>query len=64
MRSIYDLSTEEAYRLLTEHFGYELPPFDAIENEDWGRDFVLQSFLRFSAEELERAGLNWSEVDE
>jgi hypothetical protein len=63
MRSIYDLTTEEAYRLLTEQFGHELPPLDAIENEDWGRDFVLQYFLRYSEEELTAAGLDWHEVE-
>ena len=34
LRSIHDLTTEEAYRLAAEHFGHDLPPPDAIENED------------------------------
>jgi hypothetical protein len=52
MRSIHDLTTEEAYRLAVEHFGHELPPLDAVENEDWGRDYVMQCLLRHSDEEL------------
>jgi hypothetical protein len=59
MRSIYELTTEEAYRLATEHFGHSLPPLEAIENEDWGRDYVLQHFQQHSAEELAAAGLTW-----
>jgi hypothetical protein len=52
MRSIYELSTEEAYRLVREHFGHELPPLEAVENEDWGRDYVLQRLLSLSKEQL------------
>src|SRR5262249_3604122 len=62
MRSIFDLTTEEAYRLVNQHFGHQLPPLDAIENEDWGRDYVLQHFQRHTAEELAAAGLSWSET--
>jgi amino acid transporter len=58
-RSIHELTTEEAYRLIAEHFGHQLPPLDAVENEDWGRDYVLQHFQLHSAEELARAGLMW-----
>lgn len=59
MRSIYELTTEEAYHLVRETFGHELPPLDAVENEDWGRDYVLQHLLRHSAVELAAAGLTW-----
>jgi hypothetical protein len=59
MRSIFELTTEEAYRIAAERFGHELPPLDAVENEDWGRDYVLQYFLRHSREELAAAGLTW-----
>ncbi len=52
MRSIHDLSTEEAYRIVAEHFGQPLPPLDAVENEDWGRDYVLQKLLEHSEAEL------------
>ena len=57
MRSIHDLSTEEAYRLAVERFGHELPPLEAVENEDWGRDYVLQKLLEHSPEELAAAGV-------
>ncbi len=57
MRNIHDLTTEEAYRIVSAQLGHELPPLDAVENEDWGRDYVLQHFLRHSAEELARLGL-------
>jgi hypothetical protein len=57
MRSIYELTTEEAYRLAAEHFGHELPPLDAVENEDWGRDYVLQKLLAHTAAELAAVGL-------
>ena len=59
MRNIHDLTTEEAYRLVAEHFGHELPPLEAVENEDWGRDYVLQQFQRYTPEELAAAGLTW-----
>jgi hypothetical protein len=58
MRSIYDLSTAEAYAIVRDQLGHELPPLDAVENEDWGRDYVLQHFLRHSAEELARLGFS------
>lgn len=64
MRTIYELSTEEAYRLVREHFGHELPPLDAVENEDWGRDYVLQHFQRHTDEELAAAGLTWRGEDD
>lgn len=57
MRSIHDLTTEEAYRLARDRFGHDLPPLDAIENEDWGRDYVLQCLLQHSDAELGEAGL-------
>ena len=63
LRSIYELSTEEAYHLVTEQFGHPLPALEAVENEDWGRDYVLQHFLRYSAEELAAAGLAWEPVE-
>jgi hypothetical protein len=58
MRSIYELTTEEAYRLAVEHFGHDdLPSLEAVENEDWGRDYVLQCLLRHGADELAGAGI-------
>jgi len=61
MRSIYELTTAEAYQFVREHFGHELPPLEAVENEDWGRDYVLQHFQRHSPAELAAAGLTWEE---
>jgi len=63
MQSIYELTTEEAYRLVSEHFGHSLPPLEAVENEDWGRDYVLQHFQRYNSEELAAAGLTWGEAE-
>lgn len=56
LRSIFDLTTEDAYRIV-HSLGHELPPLDAVENEDWGRDYVLQHFQRHTAEELAKIGL-------
>jgi hypothetical protein len=57
----YDLTTEEAYHLVRDTLGHDLPPLDAVENEDWGRDYVLQHFLKHTREELAAAGLTWDE---
>lgn len=55
---VVELGVSEAYSLLTERFGVsDLPPLDAIENEDWGRDMLLGRFESFSEDELARAGL-------
>ena len=55
---VVELGVEEAYRILTERFGRtDLPPLDAIENEDWGRDMLLSRFGEIPAEELAAAGL-------
>jgi len=55
---IVELGVSEAYSILTEHFGVRgLPPLDSIENEDWGRDYLLSRFLEISASELAQAGL-------
>ena len=37
------------------------PPLDAVENEDWGRDYVLQHFQMHNPDELAAAGLTWEE---
>lgn len=61
---VVELGVAEAYELLTRHFAQsDLPPLDAIENEDWGRDFLLSRFQEFSAEALAEAGLCWNELD-
>jgi hypothetical protein len=61
MRSIFELSTEEAYQIVHERLGHDLPPLAAVENEDWGRDYVLQHFQRHTNEELAALGLTWQE---
>ena len=59
---IVELGVAEAYELLTRHFGVTgLPPLEAIENEDWGRDSLLVRFQDFPAEALAEAGLTWDE---
>jgi hypothetical protein len=56
--SIVELGVAEAYDILTRHFGVTcLPPLDAIENEDWGRDYLLSRLFDMSAAELATAGL-------
>ena len=64
LRSIHDLTTEEAYRLVSQHFRHDLPPLEAVENEDWGRDYVLQHFLQHTAEELAAVGLTLEPLSE
>jgi hypothetical protein len=55
---VLELGVDEAYDLLTRHFGVVgMPPLDAIENEDWGRDYLLSRFLELPASELAAAGL-------
>lgn len=55
---IVELSVAEAFAILTEHFRIPgLPPLDAIENEDWGRDYLLGRFLEIADLELAEVGL-------
>ena len=55
---VVELGVDEAYELLTTRFGVtDLPPLDAIENEDWGRDMLLSRFESIPAEALAEAGL-------
>lgn len=55
---IVELGVDEAYDLLVRAFGArDLPPLKAIENEDWGRDYLLSRFLDLPAEALASAGL-------
>lgn len=59
-----DLGVAEAYGLLGSLGRFELPPLEAIENEDWGRDWLLSRFLELSPEELSSLGLSWGEGTE
>ena len=46
---IVELGVAEAFAILTEQLGVSpesLPPLDAIENEDWGRDLLLGKLQR------------------
>jgi len=62
---VVELGVAEAYVLLTEHFGLtDLPPLDAIENEDWGRDYLLGKFTEFAAEALAEAGLTLRDAED
>jgi hypothetical protein len=62
--SIVELGVAEAYELLSVRFGLvDLPPLDAIENEDWGRDFLLSRFQDLPAEALAAAGLSWDDIE-
>jgi len=55
---VVELGVEEAYELLTRRFGLtDLPPLLAIENEDWGRDFLLSRFESIPASALAEVGL-------
>lgn len=55
---IVELGVAEAYQVLLEHFGATgLPPLDAIENEDWGRDYLLSRLVEYPASALAEAGL-------
>jgi len=60
---IVELGVAEAYDLLVGRFGLtDLPPLEAIENEDWGRDFLLGRFQEFPAEALAEAGITLDDV--
>ena len=55
---IVELGVAEAYALLTERLGVgDLPPLEAIENEDWGRDYLLSRFQGIPAEALAAVGV-------
>jgi hypothetical protein len=58
MTPIVELGVAEAYALLTERFGLTgLPPLEAIEYEDWGRDLLLSRFREIPAAALAEAGI-------
>jgi hypothetical protein len=64
MKPIVELGVAEAYELLLIRFGVsDLPPLDAIENEDWGRDFLLSKFLEIAPAQLAEAGLTLTDGD-
>jgi hypothetical protein len=59
---IVELGVAEAYEILTVRFGLtDLPPLEAIENEDWGRDLLLGRFQEIPPDALTEAGLTLSD---
>lgn len=58
LRSIFELTTEEAYEYAV-RLGHELPELDAVLNEDWGRDYILQLLQQHDTAELANIGLTW-----
>ena len=61
---IVELGVAEAYALLVGRFGVEgLPPLEAIENEDWGRDLLLGRFQELPAAALAEAGITLDDDD-
>ena len=61
---IFELGVSDAYEILTHRFGVaDLPPLDSIENEDWGRDYLLSRFLQFPPATLAEAGLSLEPAD-
>lgn len=62
---VVELGVDEAYTILVERFGVtDLPPLDAVENEDWGRDLVLSRLLQLPAGALAEAGLTARDADD
>jgi hypothetical protein len=58
LRSIFELGVDEAYAMLRDRFEVaDLPPLEAIEYEDWGRDYLLSRFLQVPAAALAKAGI-------
>jgi len=64
LKPIVELGVAEAYDLLVGRFGRDdLPPLEAIENEDWGRDYLLSRLQEMPAEALAEAGLTTDDED-
>jgi hypothetical protein len=62
---IVELGVSEAYEILTGRFGVtDLPPLESIENEDWGRGYLLGRFLELPHSALAEAGLSIDPADE
>jgi hypothetical protein len=63
---IVELGVAEAFVILTEQLGVSLeslPPLDAIENEDWGRDLLLSKLQEIDSRALVAAGLSRQNAD-
>jgi hypothetical protein len=58
LKPIIELGVDEAHAILTDRFGQSgLPPLAAVENEDWGRDYLLAILSELSPAALAEAGL-------
>ena len=64
LRPVVELGVAEAYAILAARVGPTLPPLEAIENEDWGRDLLLSRFEEVPAAELAALGLRWDDGDD
>ncbi|GAC1470602.1 MAG: hypothetical protein NVSMB9_15840 [Isosphaeraceae bacterium] len=65
LRPVVELGVAEAYELLAGRFEQnDLPPLEAIENEDWGRDHLLSRFWELPARKLAEAGLTLLDPEE
>jgi hypothetical protein len=63
---IVELGVAEPFSILTEQLGVSpetLPPLDAIENEDWGRDLLLSKLQEIDAQTLAAAGLSRKDAE-
>ena len=55
---LLELGVADAYRLARDCFGLtDLPSLEAIENEDWGRDYLLSRLAELPDRLLASAGL-------
>ncbi len=58
LRPLVELGVDEAYALLVGRLGHrDLPPLEAVENEDWGRDELLNRLAALSDPTLAAIGL-------
>jgi hypothetical protein len=56
---LVELSVAEAHEILSSHFQVpDLPPLVSVENEDWGRDYLLTKLFDMPRDALARAGLS------
>ncbi len=62
LRPIIELGVAEAYEVASSDLGMrDLPPLEAIENEDWGRDYILSRLQAVDEEILASLGLTTEE---
>jgi hypothetical protein len=61
---LVELSVDEAHQILTSHFQVpNLPPLVSVENEDWGRDYLLSKLFEMTREDLAEVGLTPDEPE-